>query len=103
MKVVYIQKRAGYFEIEGGLGDNFPKNNIGETWEDYLIGKWVELNEQQLDFKKNNSNISIKEVFDMELLPSPPNPPDPPEPIEEKYTWEEKQEFIEGLMDGLGL
>ena len=68
----YIQKNAGYFEMKGGLGENFP--DYGSTWEDYLDGKWVELGEQQLAFRDSNPTATIKEVWDMELVP-PPTPP----------------------------
>ena len=52
---------------------------------------------------KANAQGKILEVIDGELvLVDPPPQPDlPPEP-ETKYTPEERTEFLEGLMEGLG-
>ena len=50
---------------------------IGETWQDYLDGKWIELSEQQLAFRGEHPEASIKEVFDMQMTP-PPQEPIPP-------------------------
>lgn len=44
-------------------------NNIGESWEDYLDNKWVLLSADQLSFREENPNASIKEIFDMEIAP----------------------------------
>lgn len=42
-------------------------NNIGDTYEDYLKGFWVLLSPTQKQFKDENPNASIKEVFDKKL------------------------------------
>ena len=57
---------------------------IGETWQDYLDGKWVELSEQQLAFRDEHPEASIKEVFDMQMTP-PPEPPEQPEPPKQPF------------------
>ena len=45
-------------------------NNLGETWEDYLDNKWVLLSDEQKAFYEANPTASVKEVWDMELIPS---------------------------------
>ena len=44
-------------------------NNLGETLEDYADNKWVLLNDEQKAFYEANPNASVKEVWDMELIP----------------------------------
>lgn len=44
-------------------------NNLGETWEDYLYNKWVLLSDEQKAFYEANPNASVKEVWNMELIP----------------------------------
>lgn len=43
--------------------------NVGTTYDDYLAGAWVPLNEAQEAFYNINPSASIKEVFDCELRP----------------------------------
>lgn len=42
-------------------------NNIGETYDDYIDGLWVPLSEEQLKFREENPNATVREVFYMEL------------------------------------
>lgn len=44
-------------------------NNLGETWEDYVDNKWVLLNDGQKAFYEVNPDATVKEVWDMELIP----------------------------------
>ena len=44
-------------------------NNLGETWEDYADNKWVLLNDEQKAFYEANPDATVKEVWDMELIP----------------------------------
>ena len=97
---VYINKNLnGVHELEIPL----MFFEIGKTYQDYLAGKWILLRKQQNAFRLENPDASAKEIIAMELDPviEPPEPPELPEP--EKYTWTEKNEFIEGLMEGLGI
>lgn len=47
-------------------------NEIGETFEDYLAGKWVMLNEDQLRFKDENPSASVEEVINMAIKEKAP-------------------------------
>ena len=97
---IYVQKDTiGVFEFEELPDVSFLR---GDTYQDYLDGKWVELSEEQNDFRLANPTASVREILAMELDPVV-EPPEPPEPPDEKYTWQEKQDFIEGLIEGLGI
>ncbi|MCH5307260.1 MAG: hypothetical protein J1E37_04210 [Prevotella sp.] len=43
-------------------------DNLGTTWADYIIGRWVPLNENQIEFLNQNPRASVKEVWDMKLI-----------------------------------
>lgn len=43
--------------------------DFGTTWEDYIDGKYVLLNEEQVDFYKKNPSASPQEVWNMERDP----------------------------------
>lgn len=45
-------------------------NDLGSTWEDFMDGKWVLLSEEQVDFKNENPDASVKEVWNMEMIPA---------------------------------
>ena len=49
--------------------DSTLYNNIGTTYNDYMEGRWVLLSNEQLIFKTENPNASVKEVFDMKMSP----------------------------------
>ena len=51
------------YELDPRLYDD-----IGESFEDYLDGKWVKLSENQLAFKESHPDASVKEVFDMQMV-----------------------------------
>lgn len=69
---VYIKNNIGNHFVEfENLFDKNLYNNVGTTWEDYLEGKWVLLSQEQTQFYRDNPKASVKEVWDMELLPSP--------------------------------
>lgn len=42
------------------------KQNIGDTWEDYIQGKYIFLNEEQIKYLNDNPSSSPKEAFFME-------------------------------------
>lgn len=46
-------------------------DRIGYTYYDFLDNKWVLLSEEQVAFHNEHPEASIKEVFDMELFPTP--------------------------------
>lgn len=68
-KYVYIKKSIGkpYVEFAEPLRQE-EYNNLGSTWEDYLDNKWVLLSDEQVAFRDEHSNASIKEVYDMEIV-----------------------------------
>lgn len=69
--VVYIKKniKGNYFEIDEPLNPELYIN-IGETYQDYLNNKWVLLNEDQINFRNENPEASVEEVFAMALTPA---------------------------------
>lgn len=74
-KYVYISISASVDYVDLNEKLNPHDNEIGLTWSDYLCGKWILLNEEQIAFRDHNPSASIKEVFDMQLDPvqSPEN------------------------------
>lgn len=69
-KYLYIKKDiVGHFVDFADPLSTEEYNNLGETWEDYVDNKWVLLNDEQKAFYEANSNVSVKEVWDMELTP----------------------------------
>lgn len=46
-------------------------NNIGSTLEDFNSNMFVLLNDEQLAFKEENPNASVREVFNMEMDKAP--------------------------------
>lgn len=57
-----------YVTLETQL-DSESYNNIGSTWEDFIAGKWVLLNNDQVEFHQANPSAKISEVWAMELDP----------------------------------
>lgn len=70
------------------LLDSELYDNIGETFEDYLNGKWVLLNEEQVLFLNENPKVSMKEVFEMRI----------DEPVVKEKTLESSKEHIKKLI-----
>lgn len=65
---IYIKKNVpGYYVEMPNKLDEEQFDNIGETLSDFDSGKWVLLSKEQVKFREDNPNASIKEVFDMEL------------------------------------
>ena len=63
---IYIKNniKNTYFETEVELDENY---NVGLTYEDYLNGDWVKLNDQQLNFKEEHPTATVEEVFNLKL------------------------------------
>lgn len=60
---------TGVVDIESG-----HTYNLGTTYQDYLDGLWVELDQSQLDFLAANPTATHKEVIEMALTPPMPEP-----------------------------
>lgn len=66
MLYVNIDLASKVISLDFELDNNYE---VGSTYEDYLIGKWVPLNEEQESFYNANPSASIKEIFGCELRP----------------------------------
>ena len=73
-KYTYITKRNKLTYI--GLNDLLDPscNDIGESYLDFLAGKWVLLSEEQVQFKKEHPDATIREVLDMKISEREPEP-----------------------------
>ena len=73
-KYTYITKRNNLTYI--GLNDLLDPscNDIGESYLDFLAGKWVLLSEEQMLFKKEHPDATIREVLDMKIAEKNPEP-----------------------------
>lgn len=73
-KYTYITKKNKLTYI--GLNDLLDPscNDIGESYLDFLAGKWVLLGEDQAQFKKDHPEATIKEVLDMKIAEKEPEP-----------------------------
>lgn len=71
--VTYIKKSIAkqYVEFESPLNPE-EYNNLGTTWQDYLDNKWVPLSNEQIAFHNEHPSASVKEVWDMQITPTPP-------------------------------
>lgn len=67
-KYTYITKENKLTYI--GLNDLLDPscNDIGESYLDFLAGKWVLLSEEQVLFKEEHPDATVKEVFNMKLV-----------------------------------
>lgn len=67
-KYTYITKENKLTYI--GLNDPLDPtcNDIGNSYLDFLAGKWVLLNEEQMLFKEEYPNATVEEVFNMKLV-----------------------------------
>ena len=70
-KYIYIKKGHEFVEFDTPISTELNGNVLGVTWQDYLDKKWVQLNTQQVAFREENPNATVKEVFDMQLTPAP--------------------------------
>lgn len=73
-KYTYITKRNKLTYI--GLNDLLDPscNDIGESYLDFLAGKWVLLSEEQVQFKNEHPSATVKEVLDMKIAEKEPEP-----------------------------
>ena len=73
-KYTYITKKNRLTYI--GLNDLLDpsSNDIGESYLDFLAGKWVLLSEEQVLFKKEHPDATIREVLDMKISENEPEP-----------------------------
>lgn len=73
-KYTYITKKNRLTYI--GLNDLLDPscNDIGESYLDFLAGKWVLLSEEQVLFKKGHPDATIREVLDMKIAEKDPEP-----------------------------
>ena len=73
-KYTYITKKNRLTYI--GLNDLLDpsSNDIGESYLDFLAGKWVLLSEEQVQFKEEHPEATIKEVIDMKIAEKDPEP-----------------------------
>ena len=55
-----------YVELEEKLTPDLY-SDLGETYDDYLMGKWVLLSDEQVKFHEENPDASVKEVFNMAI------------------------------------
>ena len=73
-KYTYITKKNRLTYI--GLNDLLDPscNDIGESYLDFLAGKWVLLSEEQVLFKEEHPDATIREVLDMKIAEREPEP-----------------------------
>lgn len=73
-KYTYITKknRLTYIGLDNLLDPSC--NDIGESYLDFLAGKWVLLSEEQVLFKEEHPNATIREVLDMKIAEKEPEP-----------------------------
>lgn len=65
----YVTKliRGSFVSYPEEIDSNYWEGQIGSTYEDFLNGKWVLLNDNQTTFHNEHPEASAKEVFNMEL------------------------------------
>ena len=73
-KYTYITKKNRLTYI--GLNDLLDpsSNDIGNSYLDFLAGKWVLLSEEQVLFKEEHPNATIREVLNMKIAEREPEP-----------------------------
>ena len=73
-KYTYITKknRLTYIGLDNLLDPSC--NDIGESYLDFLAGKWVLLSEEQVLFKEEHPNATIREVLNMKIAEREPEP-----------------------------
>ena len=73
-KYTYITKKNRLTYI--GLNDLLDpsSNDIGNSYLDFLAGKWVLLSEEQVLFKEEHPDATIREVLDMKIAEREPEP-----------------------------
>lgn len=88
--ITYIRYtlKGHYLELEEAL-DPIDYPDLGSTWEDYLSDVWVQLSDEQVEFKNKNPEASVQEVFEMKL-----KEPIVPEMTIEKARYIKQQEIV---------
>lgn len=71
--MLYVNKNIKGFYWEGYELDS-SSYEVGYSYQDFLDGKWVQLDSDQEKFHQNNPDASVKEVIAMQLDPEPPGP-----------------------------
>lgn len=85
--VTYIKKNVPFKFVEFAEPlDPIAINNIGTTLEDYENGDWVLLSDEQVAFHEANPDVTVEEVWNMEVIQ--------PTPIPEKTLQEVKEDAI---------
>lgn len=96
--LTYINKDiiGNYFDSEVAIEtiDGYQES-VGDNWEDFLNGKFILLNDEQLQFRVDNPDASVKEVFDMEIE----TVEIPEEPVYERTIEDAKNEMIGTIED----
>lgn len=68
MKYTYIKNNiAGFFVSFDEPFDPSLFNDIGSIWEDFLKGKWVLLNQEQVDYHRLHPEADVYEVWNCGL------------------------------------
>lgn len=68
MKTYIRNNIKGYYiDFEEEIDAEYWEGKIGETYQDFLDGKWVLLSDEQVKFHEDNPQATIKEVLDMQL------------------------------------
>lgn len=105
----YIRKNiAGYYaEFPEPIDPVYWNGKIGTTWQDFEDGKWLHLSAAQVDFRNAHPEASVKEVWDMQIVPPEPTPTPTPEPPS-SYTLVDLSENLsdadkEAIITNLGL
>ena len=72
-KYTYIKRdiKGYYIEFDEMFNPELY-DNIGSTYQDFLDNKWVLLSDEQVQFHIDNPTANVKEVWDMQLTPTPP-------------------------------
>ena len=71
--ITYIRKpiKGFYAHFEDEIDPEYWAGKIGETYSDFLEGKWVKLSEEQAQFHEEHPNASVYDVLRMELPTTP--------------------------------
>ena len=72
-KYTYIKRdiKGYYIEFDEMFDPNLY-NNLGSTYQDFLDNLWVLLSPEQVAFHEEHPEASVKEVWDMQITPTPP-------------------------------
>lgn len=71
--MVYVNKNVKGFYWEGYELDS-SSYEVGYSYQDFLDGKWVQLDSDQEKIHQDNPDASVKEVIAMQFDPEPPGP-----------------------------